>query len=148
MKLLPMSDFVLEIAKQRKENEEHGWDYTSSDFNRVLNYAQFLKQPLTLGMFVPCDEDGNVLEEPKEDDLNMSWFEKTELYNKEKEYDKAKEKVLFDGFEYVSETKETWLFKINGNFPRIIGKKLTIESLKMFKDQIQLTITSIKQIGL
>ena len=67
-------------------------------FNSLEKYAKFLKQPLKLEMFVPCDEDGNILKEPKrwEDylqypdsfDGNKEW---DELYD----YQQAKEKVLF-----------------------------------------------------
>ena len=60
--------------------------------------------------------------------------------------DKAKEKVLFEGFEFVSRTDGTWLFQINGNFPRIVGKKLTIESLRIFKDKIKLSQTALNSI--
>ena len=52
-----MTDFVLELGKT---NQIELSDEAFIDV--VLNYAQFLKQPLTLGMFVPCDEDGNILE--------------------------------------------------------------------------------------
>ena len=85
--LIPMTDFVLQQditdIKQR---------------DSIVKYANFLRQPLNLGMFVPCDEDGNILKEPKrwEDylqcpdsfDGNKEWYE---LYD----YQQAKEKVLF-----------------------------------------------------
>ena len=32
---------------------------------QIFSYAEFLKQPLKLEMFVPCDEDENVLGEPE-----------------------------------------------------------------------------------
>ena len=37
----------------------------------IVKYANFLKQPLKLEMFVPCDEDGNVLEKPKKTDYQV-----------------------------------------------------------------------------
>jgi hypothetical protein len=49
-----MTDFVLE---QNKEP----YFYYDSLWNKVIAYANFLKQPLTLGMFVPCDSNGNVV---------------------------------------------------------------------------------------
>lgn len=55
-----MVDFVLEES-DKIYNKEDANIFAS----KVNTYASFLKQPLKLGMFVPCDEDGNVLEEPK-----------------------------------------------------------------------------------
>lgn len=75
MKLIPMTDFVLEQHEQ-----------CISSNGRTYNYAKFLKQPLTLGMFVPCDLEGNVLEEYHD------------LENKNILYEDAKKRVLIKGF--------------------------------------------------
>ena len=54
-------------------------------------------------MFVPCDEDGNVLEEPK---ISCATCKKcTCSFEYAKNFDKAKEKVLFKGFE-ISTNKQ------------------------------------------
>jgi hypothetical protein len=89
MKLISMTDFVL---KNTYTNE------IVKDFKGVLikhcNYAEFLKQPLELWMFVPCDEDGNVISEKysaKENTENKSF---AKLSN---EYKEAKERCLFEG---------------------------------------------------
>lgn len=82
-----MTDFVL-LNKNIYEG------YSSQDSNvftynhvvRLENYANFLKQPLTLGMFVPCDLEDNVLEEYHNID------------NKNILYQEARERVLFGGF--------------------------------------------------
>lgn len=88
MKLISMVDFVLTYPK---DNSDHIDAYIL-----ICNYANFLKQPLTLGMFVPCDLEGDVLEEP----LMCNWI-RIEDYNKAKnEYQQAKERVLFEGFKY------------------------------------------------
>ena len=76
----------------------------------VYNYANFLKQPLTLGMFVPCDDDGNVLEIPKfyyteENIKKLKGVEVEIALAKKKEvanYKIAKEKVLFNSFLFDS----------------------------------------------
>jgi hypothetical protein len=121
MNLIPMSDFVLEQNKIRQ-----GF---FKQYRKVHEYAKFLKQPLELWMFVPCDEDGNVLEEP-------------ELYNEVCEYQKAKERCFFEGFEYkkalfFTENKELfWHGKLHGN----------VESLTKYN--LKLTQTAIKQLGL
>lgn len=65
MELISMTDFVLE---QKGDN---------------LKYAQFLKQPLNLGMFVPC-VDNEVFNYSK--------------HGNENEYQQAKERVLFEGY--------------------------------------------------
>lgn len=82
MKLISMTDFVLQ-----QQNEA----YSKDQFvERVEAYANFLKEPLKLEMFIPCDEDGNILEKPKLID---------ERYNiKLLDYEQALEKVLFKGF--------------------------------------------------
>lgn len=58
MELISMTDFVLDTFEEEI-------DCAISE-QRMFNYATFLKQPLTIGMFIPCDDDGNVLQEPKE----------------------------------------------------------------------------------
>lgn len=94
--IISMTDFVLEKNKI-------GLAYLT-EIDICVKYAKFLKQPLTLGIFVTCDENGNVLNEPERwndylkapesFDGNKEWGE---LY----QYEIAKEKVLFKGFESV-----------------------------------------------
>lgn len=65
-------------------------------------YKDFITQPLTKGMFVPCDEDGNVLEEP----LDYSTYSKRKYIRPDhsceynflecETYRQAKERVLFE----------------------------------------------------
>lgn len=84
MKLISMTEFVLEKNKYglyKYNQEQH------------RNYANFLKQPLKLEMFIPCDEDENVIKLP-----NTCIC--TDLCTLCKKYKKAKEKVLFKGFEF------------------------------------------------
>ena len=54
---------------------------------------------------------------------------------------------MFEGFELISETEQTWIFKIKGEFPRLISKEGVIEWLKSYNN-IKLTPTAIKQLGL
>lgn len=60
-KLVSMTDFVLE------QMENVMLDGTGSVCARIGNYANFLKQPLKLEMFVPCDDEGNVFDKPDAD---------------------------------------------------------------------------------
>lgn len=91
-KLIPMSDFVLSLTSE--------YDYKGIA-RKSVQYAQFLKQPIELWMFVPCDEDGNVLEEPyKYMDIqtigSMNSFATEQECSDSEAFHKAKEKVLFE----------------------------------------------------
>ena len=82
-KIISMTDFVLEQSNNALLEDCHQANKTY--VNKVINYANFLTQDLTLGLFVPCDEKGNVLEE------------KTPFQDKYYEYQQAQEKVIFKG---------------------------------------------------
>ena len=115
MELLSMTDFVLEQIN--KIGSIKSPNYINSHFeclSSIKKYAHFLKQPLKLEMFVPCDEEGNVLEKP----ISPKYFDPTEPVPEEVEqefynYDKAKVKVLFEGFEVFEDmyhsTKRTFI---------------------------------------
>ena len=91
--LIPMTDFVLKYYSDETMDELQILDL-------INNYATFLKQPLKLEMFVPCDENGNILEEPQMRPERNSFDEEDMDYDAQELYDyiKAKEKVLFEGF--------------------------------------------------
>lgn len=102
MKLISMTEFVLEQKRPIPSADLHEADYYQQEYEvleKVCNYANFLNQPLTLGMFVPCDEDGNVFEEPNINDFKSEPFCTTgncQAYRDEIEiYQQAKDKVLF-----------------------------------------------------
>jgi hypothetical protein len=97
--LIGMTDFVLKqfdrlyAAKFRQE------EYVA----RTKKYANFLKQPLKLWMFLPCDESENVLNKSTmskntcEDDCNHKGC--VAEMNECIKYQQAKERCLFEGFE-------------------------------------------------
>lgn len=95
MKLISMTDFVLQETKN---------DITLADsFQRSVTYANFLKQPIKLEMLVPCDENGNPLQEPEE---FKEWINSDHYFNASESvthqcrmYKKALEKVLFKGID-------------------------------------------------
>ena len=76
-------------------------------FPLLKKHNNFLKQHLTLSMFVPCDEEGNVMQKPKVE--NFVFEDHDELVGCPKEYDhesfqlaihkyqQAKKRVLFKG---------------------------------------------------
>lgn len=100
---LTLSQFVDYIKSKIGINTEIvGYEY-------IIIYNDFLKQPLTKGQFIPCDEDGNELEE-----FNASkhGLKSGEYYKKWKASEK---KVIFKGWSYrkapncyvLSNTKHT-----------------------------------------
>lgn len=128
MKLKSMTDFVLEVL-----NRDYPYNEVKM-LTEISNYATFLKQALKLEMFVPCDDEGNVLEY-----FPIHRF--ADNPKKYRQYKKAQEKVLFEGFEVEND------LLIIPNFGKQDIKNikgLTIEALTEF--EIQLTPTAIKQI--
>jgi hypothetical protein len=91
-----MTDFVLEQHEQ-----------CISSNGRTYNYANFLKQPLTLEMFVPCDNDGNVLKEVISFDPDISsQYYSYQIYQNQL-FQEAKVKVLFKGF-CINQINSNW----------------------------------------
>jgi hypothetical protein len=136
MELISMTDFVL--------NETNRPTTLSESFQKCVTYANFLKQTLKLEMFVPIDEDGNVLEEPEQ---FKEWIKSDHYFNASESvthecrmYKKAKEKVLFlrfDGSDFDSSLAKVYL-----------DCYFNIEQLSNeVKDQV-LTENAIKQLGL
>jgi hypothetical protein len=148
MKLISMTDFII---------QQH--EKCISSTGRTYNYAMFLKQPLELWMFIPCDEYGNVLEEPngdnyrKDEEKLIPNFDYLKYKIDSEKYQKAKERCLFEGFE-ISVGKEA-ITNYKGFILRIHGKykfSLSGKQIKIIEDlvkyNLQLTATAIKQLGL
>ena len=151
--LMSMTDFVLETVKEDFNNGE----YPQFNFrDRIYNYAKFLKQPLELWMFVPSNEYGNVLEEPNPNKFTMDNVSSFSIFREQLSYYRqAKERCLFDGFEYNSKTKQLkkgrlFLF-FSTNFCEVYidGDTECLEFIEdIVKYNLQLTPTAIKQLGL
>lgn len=149
-KLISMTDFVLEQVSERNKEPE----YDSFEFmEKVSKYANFLKQPLQLGFFVPCDLDGNVLEEPKE--KQCEWCLESHNLNCEdckkelRQYQEAKERVLFEGFRLDGRYMwhETNLFMISDNIQDSFKGRNTEFLLSCYKGaEIVLTESAKNQI--
>lgn len=124
--LVPMKDIVKKMmfSKNYPNHKEA--------LKQIFSYAEFLKQPLKLEMFVPCDEDENVLGEPE---IYSQWvrenfndeLENEERINQCKDYHQAKEKVLFEGFKIYD-------YKLNVFF--YLGRRKTLSYDKKRKDFI------------
>jgi len=148
MKLISMTDFVLEYYSDETRDELQVLDLMN-------NYANFLKQPLTLDMFVTCDEEGNVLEEPfnpiyLEPQPDLGQKEADYICKKWDEYQQAKERVLFDGCTctFLNGDNKHYLIE-DGNGNRFWASWNTSKTIEhLMKYNLKLTKTAIKQIGL
>lgn len=149
MKLISITDFVLEQSKRIMNVEITHLE----SHNQIVNYANFLKQPLKLEMFGLCDEDGNVLEEP----INYKTWEELHFNNGKKEkgtygflehekYQQAKGKILFEDFEIA--TKKEGEKVILGDYTCLKLSDLengTIEDLVKYV-HIKLAKSAVKRI--
>jgi hypothetical protein len=145
MKLISMTDFVLcddVIFKEKRKFKD-----------LVLNYANFLKQPLELWMFVPCDEDGKVLEMPinyeiwlKLHNNDVSSEKGTIGFLIHEEYQQAKERCLFEGFEYVNDLQAVRNQDCQAIIFTSFMSSQCVEDFTQY--DLQLTQTAIKQLGL
>lgn len=134
MKLISMTDFVLQ--KERFEED------SDTCIFKITNYANFIKQTITIGMFVPCDEYDNILPESHQFLSCEKGFR----------YQKAKNRVLFKGFELKEVYRNGFVEIFNKNtkdnifFPNLSN----IESLsRSCKNTYCLTLTdsAIKQLA-
>lgn len=92
MKPQTMLEYVLEQHRESSNQNEFE--------DNCYNYAQFLSQKPQKWMFVPCDDEGNVLEEPK-------WHNEESDYEIQiltQQYQQALERVIFEGFEIFGNT--------------------------------------------
>ncbi|MGE8432473.1 MULTISPECIES: hypothetical protein [Chryseobacterium] len=154
-KLIPMTTFVLEYYA----NEGYA---DLQILNLMNNYANFLKQSLTLGMFVPVDPQGNVLKEPKNytswKSLEHNEEERTDIVGFEEygEYQKAERKCMFEGFKVgyngyskvriIASYDESIELSFNKNDLLPTGFN-DVESLTVF-DDIFLTSNALNLIGI
>lgn len=141
MKLISMTEFVL--------NQENPSNTDCQFADKVMSYANFLKQPLQLWMFVPCDEDGNLWRHlPTEEERIWAEKDSADAENSYKRkvfaYQQAKERVLFEGFEY--DNKMEYWHDFNIYFDEEFCENKTIEDIVFYN--LILTQTAIKQIGL
>lgn len=152
-----MTAFVLRQLKKTGYHIVGKINYTPEKQLEIIeSCANFLSQPLTLQMFIPCDLEGNVLKEPDltckrpNSNGNCQCGEESvkdcrEWWN---EWTTAKEKVLFSGFELIYNTdmlkvisdKEMKIYFSENEPP------CTIEAY--CNDNLTLTEKAKKQIGI
>ena len=158
-KLISMTDFVIEYYS----NEGYADLQT---LKLMKNYANFLKQPLILGMFVPVSANGEILKEPQNykswkalkhnsskesnDDATSTNFEEY------KTYQKAEKKCFFEGFTiaYNGYSVVRIVASYNDSIELSFNKSdlmaqtfKDVESLTVF-DEIYLNAIALKTIGI
>lgn len=140
-KLISMVDFIF-LQRQREDTDN------IRRFWSCERYAKFLKQPLELWMFVPCDEDGSVLEEKHDCDCagNSEYCSGCKFVDTK--YQRAKERCLFAGcIAELNRSNNYYVIKHNDDLIWISwNKSKAIESLII--QELELTPTAQKQIGL
>jgi hypothetical protein len=99
-RLITMTDFVLgevntPLGGQQVASIRH---VEGEKYRKIYRYANFLKQPLKLSLFVPCDEEGNVLEEPSKKIYPASMSYAQSINSDLVQYQQAKSRVIFEGF--------------------------------------------------
>lgn len=157
-KLIPMTDFVIEYYSHE--------GYADLQTLKLMNnYATFLKKPLTLGMFVPVDETGSILKEPKNYTSWKSLKHNTKrsagdvgstAFEEYKVYQKAEKKCLFEGFKIayngfsvvriIATYDESIELSFNKN-EKLFQNFNDIESLTYF-NEIYLNGAALRKIGI
>ena len=125
MKLISTTDFVLEQKEHIKEADKLSFFEIQTKINefydKVVHHATQMKRPLEKGMFVPCDEEGNVLKEPKESNYNLGDIHAGYFKLDVDKYQQAKERILFKGFYPTDENTVS-----NGEIKIIFGNLITL----------------------
>ena len=160
-----MVDFVLtpmlEKVSKKTLDKLEPYQYHNYDHSCNIKYAKFLKKPLKLDMFVACDNEGNILEEPKCD--CETEYDREGCSEKCWHYINQKNKVLFEGFEFTESQKFSTINKIKNSVHWYTKDRLYLTTKKedgyhtyfqlfTIEDLIQcdviLTESAIKQLGL
>lgn len=134
MKLISMTDFV-------SQKLETGCAVTQLQL--LHRYKDFLKQPLTLGMFIPVDDDGSVVSNVVTD-INYFGIHV---------YEKAKEKVLFkDDIFFIRNCGKygisVEIYKAKEYVYNSKGRNDNLIVEDLIKYDLELTPSALKQIGL
>jgi len=129
---LPMLSEFVAVWQMPENKVKIPKEYRLLMFERnVIDYTLFITQPLTKGMFVPCDEDGNVLEVPNKiiedfygfvehhDGTSEKVLNEKSLKEYEEQYQQAKERVLFEEGKVIEDDlpiRKTYEFLSHGGY--------------------------------
>ena len=139
-----------QLCKSKEKEFKTRLEYLDWYERKRDSYDDFLKQPLTLGMFIPCDEKGQPLSIHKGEEIDSSY---------PIEFIQAKERVIFGGIE-VQNTEDfiefyggIRVFKKTNDFEKMFNyvfrkdtETKTLEDL--IKYDLTLTETTAKKLGL
>lgn len=161
--LISMTEFVLKEStnKEVSKNLSGFSDIVNNkrlSYDNILKYANFLKQPLELWMFVPCDENGNIVKKPDLSDANgrqydknidedMAWAKYSTLIKQ------GNQKVLFNGFKFQDANEDypmpfVYLNEDVTLYPETFDEYSKVEDLVYYSDFIILSDKSIDILGL
>jgi hypothetical protein len=145
--LIPMTDFVLNSDTKQNLEDLH------YELIKNRKYALFLKKPLQVWMFIPCDENGNILEKP---DGSVHYvFRSKSMYKEDlQKYNEAKERCLFTGFKVIEHELGDLTIKCDDNVINPMWKFKTEEKWRcargiyyiedLVKYKLGLTNTALK----
>lgn len=107
-KLVSLSDRIDQIKikyRNHKSPTDFMWN-SCKKLELIYMYNDFLNQWQEPWMFVPMDDKGNVLEEPKSSLNQISKFQRPNKPYESfvLEFERAKERVLFEGFSVVTKS--------------------------------------------
>lgn len=142
MKLTSTSDYILEYVP----SDEPCVNTNERTINHFTNHANLVKRTLILGMFIPCDEDGNVMNHPS----NIAFPNGKSKRGYLKQYQQAKERVLFKYFSEIDCSKFGDKVIINCmtdniHMSFVIGEAIIND---LIKSNLTLTESAIKQLQL
>jgi hypothetical protein len=152
-KLISMVEFVMiYTSKHESTSYVDMLEIYGHCFNLIKNYAQFLSQPLTLGMFVPC-VDGEPMRKPYKMYSSGLAFSSRKLTKDGHAYKQAKSRVLFEGFD-IKHSESSILVGLKGELICSYSKRNREDSFFSIPDVEQLldygsptlTETALKQI--
>lgn len=164
MKLISLTEFVKNNPETSKIDTEE-FDYYYNEWNilnKIRSYADFLSTPLCFSMFIPCDLNGNILQEPRnymedfEDQYNsvdidshvQAWYNDCKRYYEAKNRVKFKvslvQKISDHLYEIWDEGKHLFTYNRSGDYFLITGSNIEC----LVKYNLELTKSVIKNLGL
>ena len=161
--LISMVDFVIKEStnKEVSKNFSGFSDIVNNkrlSYDNILKYANFLKQPLEIWMFIPCDSNGNIVKKPDLSDANgrqydenidedMAWAKYNTLMKQ------GNKKVLFNGFKFQDANEDypmpfVYLNEDVTLYPETFDEYSKVEDLVYYSDFITLSDKSKDILGL
>ena len=96
------------VCNKTEEHDDPNESYYKMYVEASWEFIDFAKLKPQLWMYIPCNEEGEVLEEPtmrRGKVINETDTFNEQLESKWKQYQTAKNRVLFEGWEYHSKTR-------------------------------------------